>query len=56
MKRLLAVTLLAPVLAVGASVASAGSASAAGLCITYDINIKHRPGRHPVPSPRLIRR
>ena len=39
MKRLLAVTLLAPVLAVGASVASAGSASAAGLCITYDINI-----------------
>ncbi len=38
-KRLLAVTLLAPVLAVGASVATAGSASAAGICIDYDITV-----------------
>lgn len=39
MKRLLAVTLLAPVLAVGASVATAGAASAASVCVDYDINI-----------------
>lgn len=38
-KRLLAVTLLTPVLAVGASVATAGSASAAGICINYDITV-----------------
>lgn len=39
MKRILAVTLIAPVLAVGASVATAGSASALGVCLDYDINI-----------------
>lgn len=39
MKRLIAVTLVAPALALGMSVVSAGSASAASVCITYDINI-----------------
>lgn len=39
MKRLLAVTVIAPALALGMSVVSAGSASAASICINYDINI-----------------
>lgn len=39
MKRLLAVTVLAPTLALGLSVATAGAASAASVCITYDITI-----------------
>ena len=39
MKRILAVTVVAPALALGLSVVSAGSASAASICIDYDITI-----------------